>query len=101
MIFKAIATVTVFFIMVILFTELLLLTNDVPSLSAVYEIFSAMGTVGLSRALTASLNTAGKMIIILAMYAGRIAPISMLMFFSRDNKSKSAVRHPEGRFLIG
>ena len=101
MIFKAIATVTVFFIMVILFTELLLLTNDVPSLSAVYEIFSAMGTVGLSRALTASLNTAGKIIVILAMYAGRIAPISMLMFFGRDNKNKSAVRHPEGRFLIG
>lgn len=101
MIFKAIATVTVFFIMVILFTELLLLTNDVPSLSAVYEVFSAMGTVGLSRALTASLNTAGKLIVILAMYAGRIAPISMLMFFGSDNKNKSTVRHPEGRFLIG
>ena len=98
---KAIATVTVFFIIVILFTELLLLTNDIPPLSAAYEIFSALGTVGLSRALTGSLNTAGKVIVILAMYIGRIAPISMLLFFSRDNKNKSAVRHPEGRFLIG
>ena len=101
LIFKAVATVTVFFIVVILFTELLLLTNDIPPLSAAYEIFSALGTVGLSRALTGSLNTAGKVIVILAMYIGRIAPISMLLFFSRDNKNKSAVRHPEGRFLIG
>ena len=100
-VFKAIAIVMVFFGMAFLFTELLLLTNDVPFLSAIYEIFSAMGTVGLSRALTASLNAAGQVIVIMAMYAGRIAPISMLLFFGTDNKNKKTIRHPEGRFLIG
>ena len=101
MVFKTIAIVTVFLGMIFVFTELLLLTNDVDALSAAYEIFSAQGTVGLSRGLTASLNPAGRVIVILAMYAGRMAPISMLLFFGTDNKSKTTTRHPEGRFLIG
>ena len=101
MVSRAIAIVTVNIAMTILFVELLLLTNDVPVLSGLYEIFSATGTVGLSRALTASLNPAGKVIVILAMYAGRIAPISMVMFFITGSKPKSGIRRPAGRFLVG
>ena len=101
MISRAIAIVTVNAAMTLLFIELLLLTNDVPVLSGIYEIFSATGTVGLSRALTASLNPAGKVIVILAMYAGRIAPISMVMFFITGSKTKSSIRYPDGKFLVG
>ena len=98
---RAIAIITVHFAFTLLFTELLLLTNDVPALSAVYEIVSATGTVGLSRGLTASLNTAGKIIVMLAMFVGRITPISMVMFFITGNQSKDSIRYPEGRFLVG
>jgi trk system potassium uptake protein TrkH len=98
---RAIAITLVSTCMTALFTGLLLLTNDVPFLSAVYEVFSATGTVGLSRALTPSLNPAGQLIIILAMYSGRIAPISMLMFFITGTGSGDALRYPEGRFLMG
>lgn len=37
-----------------------------------YEITSAGATVGLSRGLTPQLNVAGKWIVILTMYLGRI-----------------------------
>ena len=42
-----------------------------------YEITSAAATVGLSRGLTSQLNTAGKWIVILTMYLGRIGPLTM------------------------
>ena len=101
MISRAVAIVTVSIAITVLFIELLLLTNDVPALSAAYEIFSATGTVGLSRALTASLNPAGKVIVILAMFVGRITPISMVMFFITGKRNKNTVSYPKGRFLIG
>ena len=101
MISKAIAIVIVSFSMTILFSLLLLLVDDISPLSALYEIFSATGTVGLSRGATASLNTGGRVIVMIAMYAGRIAPISMALFFGMGDKSKGSVRYPAGKYLIG
>ena len=101
MISKVIAIVIVSFTMTILFSLLLLLVDDISPLSALYEIFSATGTVGLSRGATASLNTGGRVIVMIAMYAGRIAPISMALFFGMGDKSKGSVRYPAGKYLIG
>ena len=42
-----------------------------------YEITSAIATVGLSRGLTPQLNGAGKWIVILTMYLGRIGPLTL------------------------
>lgn len=101
MVSRAVAIITISISMTVLFIELLLLTNDVPVLSAVYEIFSATGTVGLSRALTTSLNPIGKGIVMVAMYVGRIAPISMVLFFITGNKPKKMIHYPDGKFLMG
>lgn len=43
----------------------------------IFEVYSALGTVGLSRDLTPTLGAAGKVIIILCMYIGRVGPISV------------------------
>ena len=43
----------------------------------IYEITSAIATVGLSRGLTSQLNLAGKWIVILTMYLGRIGPLTL------------------------
>jgi len=66
-----------------------------------YETFSATATVGLSRGLTGTLNTAGRWVIILAMYLGRIGPISMALFFSYNSEGKNKIRYAQGRFFIG
>lgn len=42
-----------------------------------YEITSAIATVGLSRGLTPSLTTIGKWIVIITMYLGRIGPLTL------------------------
>ena len=43
-----------------------------PLTDIIYELTSAIGTVGLSRGLTPVLPTAAKWIVILTMYLGRI-----------------------------
>ena len=61
-----------------------LLTAVCPGdfLDCLYEVVSAVGTVGLSRGLTENLNTAGKAVIIGTMFLGRIGPVSLSMFFN-------------------
>lgn len=74
---------------------------EVPALSAAYEIFSATGTVGLSRGLTSSLNGAGMIIVMIGMYAGRIGPISMALFFSASRSEKNEIKFSNGHFIVG
>ena len=98
---KASAIVLVSFSVTFIFLLLLLMTNNVGIMDASYEIFSATATVGLSRALTPNLNAVGKMIIIIAMYLGRIGPISMALFFNYKGMDKNSISFAEGRFFVG
>jgi len=50
-----------------------------------FECASALGTVGLSRGITASLSTAGKIIVIGLMLVGRIGPVVLGMAFFRNS----------------
>lgn len=65
-----------------------------------YEVFSAVGTVGLTRNLTPSLNSVGRVIIILCMYMGRIGPISMAIAFGKKGK-KVSLTYPKEEVTIG
>ena len=98
---KATAVVTVSLSFTLMFLGLLVATNDVSVLDASYEIFSATATVGLSRGITASLNNAGRIIMICAMYLGRIGPISMTLFFTTKPSKKNKVNYAEGHFKVG
>jgi trk system potassium uptake protein TrkH len=66
----------------------------------VYEMTSAIATVGLSRGLTAELGTAGKLIVALAMYLGRIGPITLALGFN-SKKATSELSYAETRVIIG
>jgi trk system potassium uptake protein TrkH len=58
--------------------------NHFSLLDMMFEVTSAIGTVGLSTGITASLTTAGKWIIITTMLIGRLGPLTLLtaMLFS-------------------
>lgn len=77
---------------------LILYPNDI--LAVLYEVSSAIGTVGLSRGLTGSLNSIGKIIIIIAMYLGRIGPISLALAFN-SNKNSGDISYAEAKVIIG
>ena len=80
---------------------LLLATNPVGITDGLFEIVSACGTVGLTRDLTSTLNTAGKLIVTTGMYLGRIGPISMACFLAAPQKDIHAGHYAEGNFYIG
>ncbi len=101
MIRKAGAIVLVSFIITFMMTLILMETDHIGFVDAAYEMFSATGTVGLSRGLTSTLHTGGRVAVIIAMFLGRIGPISMALFFNARPSDKNNLHYAEGRFLAG
>ena len=66
----------------------------------VFETFSALGTVGLSHGITSTLSPAGKLIIVIAMFAGRVGLFTMILP-RRDKVEERHVDWPSGEVLIG
>ncbi|MCH7704126.1 MAG: hypothetical protein IIB61_03360 [Planctomycetes bacterium] len=58
---------------------LLVTTDGVSVREALFETVSACGTTGLTTGLTPRLTTAGRAIIMAAMFAGRIGPLAVLI----------------------
>ncbi|MEO0348423.1 MAG: potassium transporter TrkG [Cyanobacteria bacterium P01_A01_bin.15] len=85
----------VFYILVFLIgTGGLLLVQDQVFEDVVFEVASALGTVGLSRGITGDLTVLGKLIVITMMYVGRIGPLSFGMALLY-NRSRQLIKMPE------
>ena len=86
---------------VIVMTLIMIVTNPVNMEDALFEVISALATVGLSRDLTGNLNTVGQIIIICCMYLGRIGPISLAIFFAKKSRRDKNYKYLEGKFFVG
>lgn len=69
-------------------------------LDLLFEAVSAFGTVGLSTGITSSLSPAGKIVIMLNMFIGRIGPLTVIVALSQRGTAKRG-QHPEARVIIG
>lgn len=98
---KAVAVAVTFMTICLGSTVLLLATNDISALDAVYESVSATATVGLTRNLTPSLNSFGKLIITVTMYFGRVGPISLAVALGSKNESQNVISEPTEEISIG
>ena len=98
---KAVAVVVMFLVICAISTIFLMATNNASVIDAVYETVSATATVGLSRSLTATLNTFGKLIIIITMYFGRVGPISLAIALGSKNESQNVISEPTEDISIG
>ena len=65
-----------------------------------FEVFSALGTVGLTLGATQELNGFSRAVVMLLMYAGRVGSLSMMTAVALRRRT-SALRCPEERILIG
>jgi len=79
---------------------LLLYTEGVNFEKILFEVFSAMGTVGLSTGITSHLTSIGKILIIITMFTGRLLPISIAIFASRE-LVKPKIIYPEEKIILG
>lgn len=96
---KALAIIVIYLIILMGSVLLLLVFDHGTFMDSCYECVSALATVGLTKGLTPNLTIAGKIIIIITMYIGRVGPISMAIGFSQKNKKKM-VMYPEQDLIL-
>ena len=68
-------------------------TQQISSRDLIFEATSALGTVGLSTGATSLLDEIGKVIIIIAMFAGRVGTMTLFTLLS-DEQTASDSRYP-------
>ncbi len=76
------------------------LTQALPGIEILFEVISALGTVGLSIGATARLDEIGKVIVMVCMFVGRVGGLSLLMFMSQRGAPLMAAR-PEEEIDVG
>jgi trk system potassium uptake protein TrkH len=57
-------------------------------MDAMFEVISALGTVGLSTGMTTNLSEFGRLIIIILMFVGRLGPISVFVALSSGERER-------------
>lgn len=99
-IYKAFSVLLISAVLVIFVTMMLSITENQPFIKLLFEVTSAFGTVGLSTGVTPTLSTAGKLWIILIMFAGRVGPVTIALALALRNR-KGNLQYPEGKIIIG
>jgi Trk-type K+ transport system membrane component len=78
---------------------LLLLTDPVSFDGAVFEVISAVGTVGLTTGITPSLSYGGKLVIIAGMFIGRVGVLSFAIAMTGQWQRRRA-EYPAENVLV-
>lgn len=71
-----------------------------PLQDIMFEVFSAMGTVGMTTGITRDLSVVSKILIIFLMYAGRVGSISFALALL-EKKAQPAVQYPKEAITVG
>lgn len=74
--------------------------GEKPLLTLIFEAISAFATVGLTMGITMTLSTAGKLILVLTMFAGRVGLLSLALSLSSE-EDKVNYRYPDTHIMIG
>lgn len=86
----------------------LLVTEGRDLLSTLFETTSAFGTVGLSMgqpgsplSLSAFYSPAGKALVMVMMFVGRLGPLTLAIAVARRSAAQAKLRYPDGKILVG
>ncbi|MEA3499922.1 MAG: potassium transporter TrkG [Candidatus Marinimicrobia bacterium] len=96
--------IILFLSIILIFTALLLLNifNDIPFFDLLFETFSAFGTVGLSRGITADLSEFSKIVLVIVMFLGRVGLFTIALAIGKDKASEdSKYKFPELNLMVG
>lgn len=103
--YKAISILILSALIVVVGVIFLLITENIqgrniPFINVLFEVVSAFGTVGLSTGITSNLSLAGKLIITIVMFIGRIGPLTLALAITEE-RAKFVYRYPEERVIVG
>lgn len=74
--------------------------QDISVLDVMFEVFSAIGTVGMTTGVTREMETISKLVLILLMYCGRVGSLTFA-FSLRGHKVDAPVKQPVEQIMIG
>lgn len=106
---RAIATAMVFVVIAVIALSVLLMLDQSHKphsqsqgvfLDAAFEVISALGTVGLSLGMTGALSEAGRAVVIVLMFLGRLGPMTAFIAISRT-PSSAPYHYPEEEPIVG
>ena len=96
---RALAGVTLYMVLALTGGFLILATQPFPLQDALFEVFSAMSTVGLSTGITRDLSALNRGVLIVMMFCGRIGSLSMMMALAE--RLPPRVKDPVEHITIG
>ncbi len=99
-VYRALAVVMLSIGVVVIVVFLLTMIEDFEFLPLAFESVSAFGTVGLSTGITPDLSVAGKILIALTMFAGRLGPLTLILTMVKSQKV-TTYRYPKEIIRIG
>lgn len=97
---KASIVVTINLLLAVAAAIILCGMQSLPLEDVLLEVFSAIGTVGMSSGITRQLNVVSRIIIILLMYCGRIGSMTFALSFT-ERKRVAPVQLPAEKIIIG
>jgi len=97
---KAVAIFVLSLGLVALFMYLLTIFETLPFRDMIFEVVSAFGTVGLSCGITAKLHMAGKLLITVLMFLGRLGPLTIVLALS-GYKRRINYTYAEEKIMVG
>lgn len=78
------------------------LLGEYEFIDLLYETASALGTTGLTTGLTPQLSSAGKLLMILSMFMGRLGPVTIVISLAKQqSREDSGIEYPEESVMIG
>lgn len=91
---KSFAVLTTYFMVIFIGTLFLMFHTSYGFLNTMFEVVSALGTVGLSLGVSAEVGVYGKLILIIIMFVGRVGPVSLAMLTFRKHQ-ETKIKYPE------
>ena len=101
---RAFAISWICIILVVVVSFILSITEsgtDYDYLDILFETVSAFATVGLTRGITPELSDAGKVILSVVMYIGRVGPLTVALAIMKNQSYIGNYTYPEGKIIIG
>ena len=75
--------------------------TEITAMDLLFEVVSAIGTVGLSTGITADLCSVSKLVIIILMFIGRLGPITVALSFGHNKKGNTSIKYPKTEIIVG
>ncbi|MBE0436882.1 MAG: Ktr system potassium transporter B [Methylomicrobium sp.] len=96
---KAFAITLISIVLVFIGTLLLSVSERASLVDVLFEVVSALGTVGLSRGLTGELSVTGQWIIMILMFVGRLGPLTLVYVIATPKPR--GIKYPSVDIQVG